>query len=107
MVNRSSFNSGDPVIYRVCKRSTHPGRRAQEIIPASKGDDYSYQVDKFWIVSEIRSDGKLLLRTRRGKAHLVNPDDPMLRHAHWWERWLYRKRFPDAGLSPEVASGVS
>ena len=85
---------GDPVIYRVCKTSTDPGPRAQDVFPAEHGDWYSYQVDKYWVVSEVLSDGSLMLVTRRGKQHTVPADDPRLRAARWWERWLYRDRFP-------------
>lgn len=85
---------GDPVVYRVCKTSTDPGPRAQKVHPAQHGDWYSYQVDKYWAVSEVLSDGSLTLVTRRGKQHTVPVDDPRLRPARWWERWLYRDRFP-------------
>ena len=85
---------GDPVIFRACKTSIHPGPRAQDVHPAEHGDYYSYQVDKYWAVSEVHSDGSVKLVTRRGKHHIVAADDPRLRAARWWERWLYRDRFP-------------
>lgn len=59
------------------------------------GDDYSYVVDKFWIVTQLIDDQQVMLSTRRGKTHLVRTDDPLLRKARWWERWRYRGRFPD------------
>lgn len=88
------YQPGDPVIYRMSKFSRQPGPRARNVIPAAHGDDYHYLVDKFWIVAEVRDDETLLLRTRRGKEHVVRYDDPHLRHASWWERLLYRHRFP-------------
>jgi hypothetical protein len=88
------FRPGELVIYAVTKSSTHPGPRAKAIFPTPKGDDYHYEVDKFWIVSAIRSDGKLVLRTRRGKERIIDPQDPLLRRARWWERLVYRSRFP-------------
>jgi hypothetical protein len=94
---------GDPVIYRVFKTSTDPGPRAQEVYPAEHGDWYSYQVDKYWAVSEVLADGSLKLVTRRGKQHTVPADDPRLRVARWWERWFYRDRFP----APPALSGMS
>jgi hypothetical protein len=87
------FAAGDWVIYTKQKVSQSPGRRAQEVSPAEKGDTYSYVVDKYWIVAEVQADGKLMLKTRRGKQHVVEPDDPMLRKASWWERILYASRF--------------
>jgi hypothetical protein len=88
------FQAGDPVIFRMRKHSTHPGPRAKNVMPQPRGEAYSYQVDKFWIVARVQEDGKLVLKTRRGKTHVVEPDDINLRRAHWWERWLYRDRFP-------------
>jgi hypothetical protein len=92
-----TYKPGDPVIFRVTKHSYRPGRRAQSIHPAPHGDAYTYQVDKFWVVADIRDDGKLLLlRTRRGKTHDIKADDPNLRHATWWERLWHSDRFPQA-----------
>ena len=98
---------GDPVIYRVCKTSTAPGPRAQEVHPAQHGDWYSYQIDKYWSVSEVLSDGSLKLVTRRGKQHTVTADDPRLRAARWWERWLYRSRFPAVHASSNFSTSQS
>lgn len=86
----------DWVVYRKQKHSTSPGPRAKEVSAAPRGETYSYVVDKFWVVQEQLEDGRLLLTTRRGKEHTVSPDDPNLRHARWWERWLYRRRFSEA-----------
>ena len=89
------YRRGEPVIYRVSKSSTRPGRRAQWIRPARAGDDYRYVVEKFWIVGDIRNDGMLVLKTRTGKSHVVPPDATALRRPSLWERWWHRHRFPD------------
>jgi len=96
-INPWIYKQGDRVIYTVYKRSDSPGPRAKKVFPAANGDMYSYRVDKFWVIDEIQDDGKLLLRTRRGKTHLISPDDPQLRRARWWERLWYNFRFPDFG----------
>ena len=88
------YQPGDWVVYAMPKASEHPGSRAREVTPTPHGDDYNYVVDKFWTVAEVRSDGKILARTRRGKEHVLDSHDPLLRHAKWWERLLHRKRFP-------------
>ena len=88
------FKKGDPVVFVVSKNSSDPGPRAKNIHPAPAGETYSYMVEKFWTVVEVRPDSHLLLVTRRGKQHDVVVDDPRLRPARWWERWLYKKRFP-------------
>lgn len=90
----SSYRRGDPVIFRMSKHSTHPGPRARNVKPATKGEEYSYQVDKFWTVAEVLEDGRLRLKTRRGKEHIVDAEDAQLRPARWWERWIHRDRFP-------------
>ena len=89
---------GDPVIYRRWKRSSAPGPRAASIQPAQNGDDYYYLVDKYWLVDRILENGRLLLRTRRGKTHVVDADDCNLRKPTWWERLRCRSRFPKHDL---------
>lgn len=97
------FRVDDRVVYRKTKSSEHPGQRARLITPASNGDGYSYCVDKFWVVASVLPDGALLARTRRGKLHRLNPNDPNLRHATLLETLLGHSRFPTS----TVASGVA
>ena len=89
----SQFKVGDWVIYRQQKHSTSPGPRAEDIRPARRGEEYTYLVDKFWIVVAVNSDGSILAKTRTGKEHVLDQDDPSLRKARWWERILWRSRF--------------
>jgi hypothetical protein len=86
---------GDPVVYHMSKVSTDPGPRAHDVHPAEFGETYRYLVDKYWKVADVLTTGQVVLVTRRGKRHVVTADDPRLRPARWWERWLYRRRFPD------------
>ena len=88
------FQPGDLVVYKKAKYSEHPGPRAKEVRAAARGDTYSYFVDKFWVVAEVRERGELSVRTRRGKEHVIKADDPHLRHARWWERLFWRNQFP-------------
>lgn len=89
----NDWSVGDWVIYRKLKRSTSPGSRARNVVPATRGESYAYTVDKYWIVTEIREDGRLIVKTFRGKQHEIAPDDSMLRKPRWWERWVLRGRF--------------
>lgn len=93
---------GDWVIYRKPKRSSAPGPRARNVKPAKQGDDYSYTVDKYWVVKELLDTDRLLLQTRRGKQHEVSTDDPALRKPRLWERWLFRNRFRALGSEEEL-----
>jgi hypothetical protein len=88
------FRSGDCVVYRKQKYSLRPSPHARGINPAPNGDYYSYEIDKFWTVIAVQPDHQVIVRTRRGKQLTLNADDPALRRAHWWERLLFRKRFP-------------
>jgi len=90
----AGFQPGDVVVYRKQKSSVHPGPHARDIKPAPHGDSYSYSVDKFWRVISVLHDNTLVVLTRRGKQHTITADDPALRRAHWWERLLFRHRFP-------------
>lgn len=102
----NGFQPGDYVVYRKTKFSQRPGPRAVNVRPASKGDSYSYVVDKFWVVHHVAEDGTLTLKTPRGKSHTVGADDPLLRRANIYERWRYRDRFvssaqaDDGGMQP-------
>jgi hypothetical protein len=89
------FKPGDPVIFRKTKISTCPGPRAISIHPQGRGETYTYQVDKFWVVDQPIDGEMLLVRTRRGKVHRIRADDPNLRRANLLEWWLYRDRFPE------------
>ena len=94
----TEYKTGDVVIFRIVKRSSHPGRRAEGILPEPRGEDYLYEVNKYWLVSDKRQDGTVVLITRRGKQHIVHSDNPRLRPAKWWERVIYRRRFPNSTM---------
>jgi hypothetical protein len=98
---RNRFQTGDPVIFTKTKFSVHPGPRAEDISPASHGESYSYLVKKFWTVVANTGD-RLLVRTRTGKQHWIDLDDPALRAPTWWEQLRYRGRFPAAGESGQM-----
>lgn len=98
------WKPGDWVIYLKQKTSTSPGPRAEDVHPSPAGETYSYIVEKYWIVQQVQDDGKLQLRTRRGKLHVVSPDDPRLHRPRWWERWLLRSRFRAVEDSPPASS---
>ncbi len=82
------------MVYRKLKNSAHPGPHARDVQPAPHGDSYSYAVEKFWRVVAVRPDDTLVVRTRKGKEHTLPANDPNLRRVHWWERLLFRHRFP-------------
>ena len=96
------FQPGDWVVFRKQKTSSAPGPRARGTSPSSKGETYTYVVDKFWIIQEVRDDGQVVLRTRKGKEHTLSPDDPRLRHASWWEKWLFGGRYRAAEASKPI-----
>ena len=85
---------GDFLIYRKPKVSHRPGPRAKNIQAAENGDDYYYEVDKFWTVADVLDDGRLVAVTRTGKQVYLTPKDERLRKPRWLERMRYRRRFP-------------
>jgi hypothetical protein len=85
---------GDFLIYRKTKVSARPGPRARNVQPSEKGDDYYYEVDKYWTLADVLSDGRLVAITRTGKRVFLTPQDEKLRKARLMERFLYRRRFP-------------
>ena len=87
------FRPGDCVIYRKPKLSVHPGQHAQDIHQALHGDSYSYCVRKFYRVIAVLAQ-EVVVRTRRGRQRTPAAADPALRRARWWERLLFRYRFP-------------
>jgi hypothetical protein len=101
---KREFKPGDWVVYRKQKFSVHPGQNARGIHPAPHGDGYNYEVEKFWTVVAAQPDEKIVVRTRRGKQLTLSVHDPALRPARWWERLLFRQRFP-ALNSADLTSG--
>jgi hypothetical protein len=88
------YRAGECVIYRKQKFSTHPGPRATNVWPTPNGDSYSYCVDKYYRVVAMRPDNQVVVVTRRGRRHSLAVNDPALRRASWWQRLLFRWRFP-------------
>ena len=87
------FKPGDWAVYRKQKTSKSPGPRALQTMPAAKGETYNYFVDKFWVVEQLLGDGRLGVRTARGKQIVIASTDPQLRKPNWWQRWRFGGRF--------------
>ena len=88
---RSEYTPGDWVIYRATRHGKRPSPKAQRVFPASKGELYTYIVEKLRRVVEIGDDGSLVLEARSGKRRVVAGDDPNVRRTSWWERIKYRR----------------
>ena len=97
-----SFSPNDWVVYTREKHSLSPGRRAKNISPSLRGEMYSYEVDKYWIVRHV-GESEVVLETRRGKLHTLLANNSRLRKANFWERILFSQKFP-AKASPDRAS---
>jgi hypothetical protein len=90
----NGLEPGDFLIYRKSKVSSRPGPRARNVQASERGDDYYYEVDKYWTVADVREDGELIAMTRTGKHVHLRPQDQHLRKAGLIERVLHRSRFP-------------
>jgi hypothetical protein len=93
-VQGSKVDVGDRIVYRKTKFSALPGARAYNITASNKGENYTYLVDKYWVVANVLDDGRLVARTRKGKLNYVWPDDPNLRKAGVIESLFHRDLFP-------------
>jgi len=91
---RDQLEPGDFLIYRKSKASPRPGPRARNVRASENGDDYYYEVDKFWTVADVLEDGRLMVVTRTGKQVCLRPKDDRLRKAGLLDRMRYRSRFP-------------
>jgi len=100
----SHYRSGDWIVYRAQKHGACPGPRARNIYATPRGEEYLYEVDKYWVVKQPQADGSLLVETRTGKVHRLRADDPHLRKASWWERLWHADRFPRSAASVAAAS---
>jgi hypothetical protein len=98
------YHAGDRVVFTRDKYSSSPSPRAKNIVACPNGESYQYQVDKFWVVVEVRPGGELLVVTRRGKTHVIQADNPQLRKASLLERLLKSRLFPQlaSSLSAEL-----
>ena len=90
------YRPGDRVVYTATKHSSHPGPRAEAVAPEPNGEGYSYHVKKYWRVLDVRSDGTLIVVTRRGKQRSIPTSDAHLRPARWWETFFLGGRFPQS-----------
>jgi hypothetical protein len=70
-----------------------PAAKARDIDASEHGDLYSFTTDEYWVVMEMRTDGRVLIGTKRGEANLIDACDLKLRHATLWERIRYRSEF--------------
>ena len=104
---KNTFSPGDFVVYKKQKHSTKPGPRAHDIASAVQDGQFSYVVDKYWIVVEVCDDDTLVVRTRGGKSHRLRSTDPNLRHAKWWQRLWHRSRFSELEGGTENSSRES
>ena len=102
-----SFSPNDWVVYTRKKHSISPGKRANHIRPSPHGEMYTYEVDKYWIVREVK-DGLLVVETRRGKQHTLPITDSRVRKASLWERLFLAGRFPCKSLvsPPDFTNGT-
>ena len=88
------YHVGDRVVFTRDKYTRCPGPRAKNIFAAPNGETYNYQVDKYWLVIEVRATGELVVETRRGKSHVICADHPQLRKATLFEHLFKHRLFP-------------
>jgi hypothetical protein len=88
-----SFRPGDRVIFSLRRHGARPAVGARDVRPEPNGEAYWYVVDKLWVVTETRGD-YVVVQTDRGRIHILDAADSRLRRAPWWQRLIFRHRFP-------------
>lgn len=71
-----------------------PGPRAKNIRPMMHGDEYTYEVDKYWRVVES-TGSELVIKTPGGKVHRISANDPHIIKPSFIKTLLMRHRFPE------------
>jgi hypothetical protein len=89
----SSFRVGDRVIFSLHRQDARPGRGAKTVRPEPNGEGYLYLVDNLWLVAETRG-AHVVVQTGRGRIHRLNATDARLHLAPWWQRLIFRNRWP-------------
>jgi hypothetical protein len=100
MDRQHTYKPGMRVIYWRERRSARPSPKAKDVRPEAAGEGYRYYVPKFWIVDAVLPNGRIVLHSRQGKIHELDPADPNLRPARFWERLRFGGRFPASQENP-------
>ena len=105
---RRCFEIGMLVILRIQRHSTSLEPNAKGVYASPHGEDYTYYIEEYARVTAVLPDGKLMVCTPDGPQYMLRADEPMLRQARWWERWLFRKCFPcDADVFGRTSAEVT
>jgi len=89
------FRPGDLVIYYEQARCLDP----------ADGGDFDCVTPHYLTVRESGKKGTLVLQTHTAQFIVTRNDDPALRRARWWERWVYSRRFPTRNPQPNPDQG--
>ena len=88
------YKAGDKVVYNKPKHSTHPSPNAKDLKPSELGEEYDYNIKKYWIVLTCTQNVVTICTPTQKILHFV-PNDKNLRKASIWDRIFNRKEFPD------------
>jgi hypothetical protein len=88
-----SLRPGDLIIFSLPGRSTNPGLDAKDVRPERHGEGYLFTIEHFWVVANTHG-AQVAVRTRQGGIRILDTADGRMHVASWWERLIYRRRFP-------------
>jgi hypothetical protein len=96
--NMRKFSRGDCVIFDEVPQTASIESRSGGELDSATGEESAYIVQHYMTVRESSQKGTVVLQTKSGKMHVTLNTNPNLRRARWWERVLYRDRFPQLKL---------
>lgn len=88
------YREDEKVVYLYDRSSSHPDPTGKNVFASKKGEQYQYQVEKYWVVTRILDDDVVEAISRSGTVHEIDCHDPRLRKATWWERIFKSNAFP-------------
>ncbi|MEM7473833.1 MAG: hypothetical protein AAF483_02515 [Planctomycetota bacterium] len=97
------FQVDEKVVYLHDRYSNQPPPKSKNVFATKKGEQYLFQVEKYWIISRILASNQIEARNRNGSTYVIDCDDPRLRKATWWELLFKSNAFPPPGTDhPKV-----
>lgn len=89
------YSEDEKVVYLYDHSSSHPDPAGKNVFASKKGEQYQFQVEKYWVITRILDDDRVEATSRSGTVHEIDRHDPRLRKATWWERIFKSKAFPE------------
>ena len=85
----SLFRPGDIVVYSGRMSGPRPGPAAQNIVPSENGESYTWHVEHYARILDVRPNGFLLVRSETDGESIVDSQSVSIRRLNLMQR-LFR-----------------